>query len=134
MGRVLDQVGEVPELVITSAAVRARTTVELAAEAGGWDTRIMATRDLYGSSVDGALTVAADAPSDVSRLMLVGHQPTWGGLVAHLTGGNIQVKTATVVGIDCYAYDWHDLLFSSGELAFVLQPRMFTHAAWEAKR
>lgn len=130
MGRVLRSLDEIPELVITSSAVRARTTVELAATAGEWDTPIEISPDLYGASVEGALAVAATAPSSVDNLMIVGHQPTWGSVVAHLTGGSVQVKTATVVGIDSYAYDWPDLLVTGGELVFVLQPRMFAGPPW----
>ncbi len=130
MGRVLAAMDEVPDHVITSSAVRAASTVRLAAAAGGWDTTIETTGGLYETSVENTLAVAAGAPSSAERLMLVGHQPTWGALVGHLTGGSVQIKTATVVAIDCYAYDWPDVLMSFGELAFVLQPRLFTDGSW----
>ena len=130
MGRVLADLDLVPDHIITSSAVRAATTARLAMESGNWSSTIEETRELYGTSVDGALRVAAGAPTTAGSLMLVGHEPTWGGLVAHLSGGTVQVKTATVVGIDCYAYDWPDLLMTAGELAFVLQPRLFTDTAW----
>ena len=125
MGRVLARLDVVPDHAITSTAVRAQTTVRLAAEAGDWGTSIEATEQLYGTSVDGALSVAAAAPSTAETVMLVGHEPTWSGLVARLTGGSVQMKTATVVGIDCYVYDWPEVLMTAGELVFVLQPRMF---------
>lgn len=130
MGRVLRSLDEVPQLAISSSAVRARTTVELAAAAGEWETPIEISPALYGASVEGALEVAATAPSAIDCLMIVGHEPTWGSVVAHLTGGSVQVKTATVVGIDSYAYDWPDLLTTGGELVFVLQPRMFEGPEW----
>ena len=132
MGRVLAAIDGTPDHIITSSAVRAATTARLAMEAGGWDATIEETRELYGTSVEGALRVAAGAPAMAESLMLVGHEPTWSGLVAHLSGGSVQVKTATVVAIDCYAYDWPDLLMTAGELAFVLQPRLFTDSTWAA--
>ncbi len=130
MGRVLAHLDATPDHIITSSAVRAATTARLAMEAGDWGATIEETRELYGTSVEGALRVAAGAPTTADSLMLVGHEPTWGGLVAHLSGGTVQVKTATVVAIDCYAYDWPDLLMTAGELAFVLQPRLFTDTVW----
>ena len=130
MGRLLAAIDAVPDHIISSSAVRAATTARLASEAGGWESTIEHTRELYGTSVEGTLRVAAGAPTTVDSLMLVGHEPTWSGVAAHLTGGSVQVKTATVVGIDCYAFDWPDLLMTAGELAFVLQPRLFTDTAW----
>ena len=126
MGRMLQQVGDVPQVVITSSAVRALATVELAADAGEWAAGIETTQKLYHSTVNSALTVAAETPDDVDRLMLVGHQPTWGALVTHLTAESIPVRPATVVGIDCLARKWQDLLFGTGKLAFVLHPQMFS--------
>lgn len=131
MGAVLRRMGQIPDLVYSSTAVRARTTVELAAEAGDWDTPIEATQDLYGTSAEDALAVASKAPDDVERLMLVGHQPTWGALVYRLTGGAVQVKTATIVAIECYAYDWSDLAETHGEVLYVLQARLFDDPAWD---
>lgn len=123
IGRLLTRMGEVPDLVYTSTALRARTTVELAAAAGEWDTEIELKDELYGTSPDGALRVVSGAP-DVPSLMLVGHQPAWGGLVAEITGGAVQVKTATVVGIELYAADWADAERARGEILYVLQPRL----------
>lgn len=128
MGKVLANAGQVPELVITSSAVRARTTVERAAASGGWSSRIDVTDDLYGTSPYGAIAVAAAAPDTVDSLMLVGHEPTWSGVVRHLTGASIRVKTATVVGIDLHIDQWRSLPVI-GEVVFVLQARMFTENA-----
>jgi phosphohistidine phosphatase len=120
-------------MAITSSAVRARTTLELAAAAGGWETIIRVSPDLYGASPRGALETAASAPDDVERLMLVGHQPTWGSLVHHLTGGSVEIKTATVVGIDLAVSTWADAAEARGSIAYLLQPRMFTDGSWELK-
>ncbi len=131
MGRVLSRMGQVPDHVISSSAVRAHTTVLLAADAGEWDTTITTTRHLYGTSIETALAVAAAAPRATERLMLVGHEPAWGALVAHLSGAAVQVKTATVVALDCFASEWPDLPAARAEIAFVLQPRLFTDGEWD---
>jgi phosphohistidine phosphatase len=131
MGVTLANMDQIPDLVYSSSAVRARTTVELAAEAGDWDTTIELSDDLYGTSADGALAVGAGAGPEVDRLMLVGHQPTWGTLVYQLTGGRVQVKTATAVGIDLSVASWRDIMTAHGEIAYVLQPRLFTDGSWD---
>lgn len=126
MGKVLADADQVPELVLSSTATRARTTAELAMSAGGWSTRLELTDALYGTSVEGALRVASDCDPTVGHLMLVGHEPTWSSVVAHLTGAAVQVKTATVVAIDLLAASWEDAPMARGEIAYVLQPRLFT--------
>lgn len=129
MGRVLSRLGEVPDLIYTSSAQRARETAMLAADSGGWDTEIVEIDDLYGTSAGEALRLASGASDDIERLMLVGHQPTWGYLVHQITGGSVGMKTATVAGIDMRCDSWEDAPTAMGNLAYLLQPRMFTN--WE---
>ncbi len=86
MGRVLAEEGLVPDLIISSTAVRARRTAELAVEAGKWGSEILLDRSLYDEGTRGVLAVGASAP-DVDGLMLVGHQPTWSMLVSALDRG-----------------------------------------------
>lgn len=125
MGRVLTTMGEAPDLIFTSSAARARETALLAADAGGWVAETAVFDELYGANVRGALDIAARAPEGVSRLMLVGHQPTWSNLVRHLTGADAQIKTTAVAAIDIPIDGWAAITTASGSLAFLLQPRLF---------
>ena len=63
MGRLLTRLGEVPDLIVTSSAVRARETALLAADAGDWGCETIEVDDLYGTSAGGALRGAPPAPS-----------------------------------------------------------------------
>ena len=58
--------------------------------------------------------------------MLVGHQPGWGYLVRSVTGAAVNMKTATVAGIDMQMESWRHAPEAMGSLAYLLQPRMFT--------
>jgi phosphohistidine phosphatase len=122
VGRALQDEGESPELVVTSSAVRARTTAELAAEAGGWDCEIIVDSRLYGSGADAVVQVAAEV-GDVDRLMLVGHQPTWSIVVSTLSGKSVDMKTATVAVLAFEASAWSELPGSTGRLERVINPR-----------
>lgn len=99
MGRVLTAESLVPDLIVSSSAVRALTTANIAAEAGGWSVDIGVDPTLYSSGVDAVLEILGNAPA-VNRLMIVGHQPTWSMLVAELTGARVDMKTGTVAVID----------------------------------
>lgn len=122
MGRVLTEADLVPDLIVSSTAVRARSTAALASEAGSWSSDTRLEPALYGSGTDTAVELAAAAP-DVSRLMLVGHQPTWSRLVTVLTGERVEMKTATVVVIDFEIEWWPGLVGARGTVTNVLQPR-----------
>lgn len=129
MGRVVNKMGEVPDLIYTSSATRAKETALVAADAGAWGCEMVDVDDLYGTSPGGALAIAAQAPDEVERLMLVGHQPTWGYLVRSLTGASVDMKTAAIAAIDLMMTSWKHAPEATGTLAFLLQPRMFS--AWE---
>ena len=125
MGRLLARAELVPDHAIASTAVRARTTLELAHAAGDWGCGIEFDHALYGTTARDALAVATGAPDEAQSLMLVGHEPTWGQLAHHLTGGHVAVKTATVIGIDLAIDSWGHA-DTRGSLAFVFQPRDFS--------
>ena len=99
------------------------TTAQLAAEAGNWSCSIEATESLYGTSARDALETLMTADPEAGSVMLVGHQPTWGALVAELTGAAVAMKTATIAKIDLYIRDWTDAAMARGELIYLLQPR-----------
>lgn len=124
MGRALSAMGAAPDHVLSSTAVRAYTTVQMAAEAGGWTATIEPRPGLYGASSTGALEELLDVDDAHDTVMIVGHQPTWGSLVYELTGARAQIRTATVAGIDLLIPSWVNVRDGLGEFAFLLQPRM----------
>lgn len=129
MGELITRAGEVPDLVITSSALRARSTVEMAAGSGGWSSEVQVTEALYDTTIAAALEVAGGAPDSVGRLMLVGHEPVWSGLIHHLTGGSVQMKAGSAAGIDLDVEGWGGAPHAGGALAYLLPPRLFTHPA-----
>ena len=102
-------VGEVPELVVSSPAVRAETTARILVEA--WGTQLRVDDRLYG-----------DAAHPVDRLLVVGHEPTCSAVVRRLTGGDVAMRTATLAGIDLEAG------LRRGTLRYLLQPRLLETA------
>jgi phosphohistidine phosphatase len=122
MGRLLASEGHVPQLVVTSSAVRARSTASLANEAGDWGAEVVLEPGLYGSGADAAVQVAASSPN-VDRLMLVGHQPTWSILVSILTGSSVDMRTATAAVIDFDVSEWSEVVGATGEVVAEYQPR-----------
>lgn len=122
VGILLSERDEVPDLIISSTALRARTTAELAMEEGSWASTLELDRGLYESGVAGVLSIVA-AVADVERLMVVGHQPTWSMLVRHLTGDQVDMKTACVASVGLEIASWAEVGDNRGTLLAVLNPR-----------
>lgn len=113
-----------PDLVISSTALRARTTAELVLEAGGFDAPLELTDALYEASVGGALEVVRRVPDDVSTLLVAGHEPTTSMLASALIGGGrLRVVTATLVGLEVFT-PWSELKEGFAELRLLLPPRL----------
>ena len=126
MGAALRDLGLVPELVVSSTAVRARSTAELARLSGGWDSRLVLEDRLYGASSHDALRVAAEYGGSHERMMLVGHEPTWSQVVRTLTGARAAMRTAACADIELPIADWTAVsATSNGTLVTLLQPRHF---------
>jgi phosphohistidine phosphatase len=134
MGRVLSAWKEVPDLVITSSALRARSTAEEAARAGGWQCPILVEAALYGSGPEDVLSAAEEKAGDEERIMLVGHEPTWSMLAERITGGRLEMRTGAVAAIDLLADHWHGLGQARGWVRFAVNPRMFFGTEWDEER
>ena len=67
--------------------MRALTTAELAADAGGWNCEVRAEPGLYGAGTTGLLLEIQALDNDLDTVMLTGHEPTLSSLAGLLIGG-----------------------------------------------
>jgi len=125
IGRVLTMMQQVPDLILTSPALRARATAELAAEAGEWDATIEELEALYGAPAEVILATLAATPEDTKRLMIIGHEPVWSELASLLIGGGrLRMVTGAVAAVDVPRWDL--IGPAAGQLRWMLAPRLFT--------
>ncbi len=115
-----------PDYAVTSTAVRARTTLELAMQAGDWTCPVNETRRLYHAGVEDVLAVVGESSDSEAVVLIVGHQPTWSGVVERVTGAATRMATGTLVGIDLGTDSWSWIRPGLGELAFIIPPRLLT--------
>ncbi len=113
-----------PDLVLTSDAVRARTTAEIAAEAGAWGCPIRLEPDFYGGSPEILLAALRDLDESTHKGLLAGHYPTWPQTIARLTGGgHARFPTAALAAIS-YGGPWRNLAVGSCELLLLVTPKV----------
>ena len=124
MGRLLRDEDLVPDRIVSSTAVRARTTAELVADELGYHGTVECSRDLYLASVPDIIRVLGNVGGDASRLLVVGHNPGHEELVAALTGGVAALPTAALAQVDLDVDVWSELTTSTrGRLVNLWRPR-----------
>jgi phosphohistidine phosphatase len=125
MGRLLREEKLVPDLILSSSAVRARKTAEGAAKACGYRGAVELVESLYLATAGRLLGEAqALAPPTVSRLLLVAHNPGLEDLVAILSGRKETFPTAALAVFELDIDDWKGLeLGVESRLTGVYRPK-----------
>ena len=130
MGHFISSSDMVPDVVLSSPAVRARTTAELAAEAGHWGTPVEIRDGFYGRGAEAVLQALRELGSGVHTVVVVGHEPVWSGLVAALGGGGrVRFPTAALACLTCEA-DWSRLAWGRMELQWLVTPKLLKRSGF----
>jgi len=109
MGRLLEELDLVPEIVLCSTATRARATVELVLEAGAYGGDVVYDESLYHADPATVIAALGDIPDGVERALIVGHNPGHEALLVRLTGVFETMPTAALAQIDLPIEHWADL-------------------------
>ena len=126
MGKLLDQTKQNPDLAISSSALRARDTQQLAARAGHWDCPMRIDEALYETAPNAMLAWMTALKDNPERLLLTGHEPTWSDFAGRLIGRAVmKVPTAAMLRIDFEIDHWNKLGFGNGELRWLIPPKVF---------
>jgi phosphohistidine phosphatase len=129
MGRFLTRIGAVPDLVLSSPAVRALATARVAAEAGKWNAPIEVEPLFYGGGWTDVVSGVVSRGTGNDRILVVGHEPTWSDLVAVLSGGGqVAMPTAAVSNLEILGRAWDKLGPGCAELQWHVTPRMLKAA------
>jgi len=109
MGQLMRQEELLPDLILSSTAVRARATAEIVAEESGYEGEVVCHQDLYAFDPEPYLEVLADLPDDFQRVMVVGHNPAMEELTTLLTGEAVPLPTAALALLTLPIDHWREL-------------------------
>jgi len=124
MGEVMKEHDLVPELILSSSAVRARLTAQLVAEHCGYEGEIGGGRELYSFASGDYLDALEKVDDGYARVMVVGHNPGLEELAEWLTGVYTSLPTATLAVLRLDINHWSELEEGGvGELVQVFRPR-----------
>lgn len=123
MGRFLATARQLPDLAVTSPAVRAQQTLELAMNAGDWRCPVLVRPSLYGDRA-ALLDEVRRVGSEIRTLVVVGHEPACSDAVRFLSGAEVRFPTAGMLRLDLQIGSWSDVDAGAGRIEWLVTPRL----------
>jgi len=124
MGALVREYGLVPDVVISSDALRARLTAEAVAETARYTGEILLDPDLYMAGPADILSLLPRVRENADTVMIVGHNPGLEQLVEQLTGERQDLPTAALAQIGLPIDQWRDFKrWMRGTLVGVWRPK-----------
>ena len=123
MGDLMDRNDLVPDVILASPAVRAKTTAALVTAAAGFEAKVEHEERIYEASPQSLRQVAAAIDDSFGSAMLVGHNPGMEGFIRFLTGRLESMPTAALAVIDLDIENWDQIDAESGRLRKLFRPK-----------
>jgi phosphohistidine phosphatase len=110
MGKLLKDEDSIPDLIMSSTAVRAKKTAELVAKACKYKGEISLKQSLYGAEPVDYLKVLQELSDKYKTVLVVGHSPSVEETVAVLTGSpDVIMPTCALAHISLPIQNWAKL-------------------------
>lgn len=124
MGTLVGRVAR-PDLVVSSDALRAWQTAEIASAAFGYTGEIVKEPLIYEAEVDTLFDLVRHLPESADCVLMVGHNPGFEYVSYELSDDDtpIYLSTACVAHIEFDVEHWRDVRRNSGHLRGVYSPR-----------
>ena len=111
MGKFLSKRAEIPELILSSTALRTRETTKIAMEAGNWDVDVELEKKIYGASLKEIINIIKSQDNKYNSICLVGHEPIFSTIITLINNKKkIKFPTATMARISFSTSDWKRIL------------------------
>ena len=127
MGNILNEKGIMPDLIISSPAVRAYTTARIIAEEIGYPPeKIETNEDIYEASAGEILDIINGIEDHNNTVMIFGHNPGFTSLSNYLSGKFIDnIPTCGISIIEFDVDKWEDVVLNGGKLISFEFPKKY---------
>ncbi len=124
MGQLLLEQELVPQIILSSPALRARSTVEAITRAMNYQGEVQYFDSFYLAEPTVYVDVVRLLPDSYERVLLVGHNPGLEAMLQVLCGQVLPLSTAAVAHLALPMQRWSDLNMDvEGELVQLWRPR-----------
>ena len=118
----------VPDLIVSSLAMRAQTTALMLAQKINYTGKIHYMKELYQSSREAYINVLSLQNDDDNSLFLVGHNPELTEFANFLLPDNFfKFPTLGVLAIKLDIDKWEEISQDVGIVDFFIQPKQFKY-------
>ncbi|MBK8303684.1 MAG: histidine phosphatase family protein [Pyrinomonadaceae bacterium] len=126
MGELMAKKRFEPSVIVSSPAMRAKTTARLVKDAGSFSADIIFEKSIYEASPNALRQVISEISDNHSSALLVGHNPGIEGFIRYLTGDLEPMPTAALAVIELEIEKWDEINDGNGELKAVYRPKELT--------
>lgn len=123
MGKYLLDKNMLPELIVSSPALRAAETARMLATAAKYKNKIEYDACIYEANVATLLKIIGELDENINSAMLVGHNPGMENALAHLTNEARHMPTAGLAHISFDIHHWADIAAGAGRLLNFTVPK-----------
>ena len=123
VGSFLNHEKLLPDLALSSSAVRARETIGSVLQAAGMSLKVRADQRLYEGGSLLLLEVLSEVEEDLRTVLLVGHNPVLEEVVQELTGESVHLSAGALAHVELDAAKWSEIHATNHKLCRVLQPQ-----------
>ena len=126
LGSLLQSQGFMPDIMLSSPAMRAKSTARIVADALGYGSELRIDQNLYFQGVSSALEIVGELPSSMHTAMLFSHNPTMEEAVRYLLrmDAAYAMPTGGMACIESLTDDWHNFRAMRCSLRWLLVPRL----------
>ena len=122
MGVYLSELNYIPDLIISSTANRAKTTMKLAYKSGNWKSIVKFETKIYGGKPNFLLELINKQNNKHNSICLVGHEPNFSSFILLTTGIYKIFNTASMAKIDFKTNQWQNISDNKGYLDWLINP------------
>jgi phosphohistidine phosphatase len=124
MGELLGQRELIPQMILSSSAVRAEETARIINAVCGCNCEVILSDKLYLAEAGTYITELSKLPDELERVMLIGHNPGLEALLQVLSNQIESLPTAVIAYLSLPIQHWADLTSTTeGELVELWRPK-----------
>jgi phosphohistidine phosphatase len=126
MAKLLAKKDEMPEVIVSSPALRALTTAKIFASEFNSDTQIVEEEKIYEAGLGNLIKIINNLPETNKTVMIFGHNPGLTYLANYLGDKSIDnIPTCGIVKITFDINSWQDISDGSGKIVFFEYPKKY---------
>jgi len=125
MGQVLKDMDVMPDLILSSPAIRAITTARLISNEIVYKKEIQTNKKIYEASLETLDNIVRSIDNKHDTVFLVGHNPSASFLAFNFCGLNEDIPTCAVIQIDFDTNTWADISLDNSKLISYDYPKKY---------